>query len=88
VRETLLPGGGTPLSQDLRRLGERRRKLHLFQADGEPAETILATEAGAATRRLARQGLLEIEHIRGGDHTFSRAAPRQRLIERVLATLA
>jgi predicted alpha/beta hydrolase len=88
LRETFFPGGGTPLSKDLRRLGEQRRKLHLFQADGEPAETILATEAGAATRRLSRQGLLEIEHIRGGDHTFSRAAPREQLVARILALLA
>jgi predicted alpha/beta hydrolase len=84
VRETLFPGDGTPLSQDLRRLEKRRRRLHLFQSDGEPAETILATEAGAASRRLSRAGLLAIEHIRGGDHTFSRSAPREKLIERVV----
>ena len=87
LRERVHPGSGTILSRNLRTLAARQRPLHLFQADGEPAETILATEAGAASRRMTREKLLTVERIRGGDHTFSRSGPRQQLVSRVVALL-
>jgi alpha-beta hydrolase superfamily lysophospholipase len=80
LRETASPASGTRLSRDLRTLGELRRPFHLIQSDGEPAETILATEAALASRRLARANLLTIRHVRGADHTFSRAAHREELL--------
>jgi alpha-beta hydrolase superfamily lysophospholipase len=83
LREVISPASGTRLSQDLRALAELRRPLHLFQADGEPAETILGTEAALASRRLARAGLLHVERIRGADHTFSRSTHRAELITRI-----
>ena len=84
LRETISPASGTRLSRDLRALAELRRPFHFIQSDGEPAETILATEAKLASRRLTRAGLLAIEHVRGADHTFSRAAHRDALIARIV----
>jgi alpha-beta hydrolase superfamily lysophospholipase len=86
-RETISPASGTKLSRDLRALGELHRPFHLIQSDGEPAETILATEAKLASRRLTRAKLLTIQHVRGADHTFSRSARRDALISRVVQLL-
>ncbi|HEX5128460.1 MAG TPA: hypothetical protein VFV90_01880, partial [Usitatibacter sp.] len=87
LRETISPASGTKLSRNLRALGELHRPLHLIQSDGEPAETILATEAKLASRRLTRAKLLTIQHVRGADHTFSRSAHRDALISRVVQLL-
>ena len=84
LRETISPASGTRLSRELRTLRELRRPLHFIQSDGEPAETILATEAKLASRRSARAGLLTIDHVRGADHTFSRSAHRDALVARIV----
>jgi hypothetical protein len=88
LRETVSPANGTRLSRELRALAAMRRPFHLIQSDGEPAETILATEARLASRRMARHGLLTIHPIRGADHTFSRFAHREALIARVAKTVS
>jgi hypothetical protein len=38
-------------------------------------------------RRLARKGMIRVERIPRGDHTFSRGAPREKLIERMVELL-
>jgi alpha/beta superfamily hydrolase len=88
LHEMMAPSAGTQLSRDLIAIGRLGRPIQLYQSDGEPGAAILATEAARASRRLTRAGLLKIERIVGGDHTFSQSDPRDRLVARIRALLA
>lgn len=88
LREMLSPACGTRLSQDIRAIGARGRRMHVILSEREPAAAILETEAARAVRRARRAGLFTLEHIPGGDHTFSRSGPREVLVRRVVEKLA
>ena len=82
LKEALVPSSGTQLSRDLRTLLARHR-MTIYVSDGEPAGTILETEAKRTMKRGMRAGKLRIEKVPGGDHTFSQSAPREELIRKV-----
>ena len=87
LRELLVPSSGSQLSQDVRRIASRGRRMHVILSDGEPAAALLDTEAKLAVKRAKRSGLFSLDRIPGGDHTFSRSAPRDALVRLVLDKL-
>lgn len=87
LREMAIPSTGTRLSQDIRRIASRGRRMHVILSDGEPAAALLDTEAKRAVRRATRAGIFSLERIPGGDHTFSRSRPRDELVRKVRALL-
>ena len=86
-KEIVRPGSGTRLSHDVRALASLGRKTFIYVSDGEPAGALLATEAKRSVKRATRAGLLSVERIPGGDHTFSQTAPREALVARIRAAL-
>ena len=88
LKERVAPSSGTRLSRDLRAIAGMGRRIDFYVSDGEPAPTILATEAKRAVRGATRAGLMTLRKIPGGDHTFSQGAPRDELIRRIRADLA
>ncbi len=87
LKEMLVQSSGTRLSQDLREIAGLGRRLDFYVSDGEPASAILATEAKRAVNKARRAGLISIETVTGGDHTFSQGGPRDELIRRIRADL-
>jgi acetyl esterase/lipase len=87
LREVLVPSSGTRLSQDIRRIAARGRRMHVILSDGEPAAAILETQAARAVRRAKRAGLFTLDRVPGGDHTFSRYAPREALVRLIVEKL-
>jgi alpha-beta hydrolase superfamily lysophospholipase len=88
VFEVAWPEHGPRLSQDLRHLFEHGRKVVLFVSENDPGCDIVLTKARFTSRIGLEEGSLAFERIPGGDHTFSRAAPRAELVRRVLARLS
>jgi len=87
LKEMLVPSLGTRLSQDVRAICARGRRMHVILSDGEPAAAILDTEAKRAVGRAKRRGLFTLDRIPGGDHTFSRSAARDALVARIVELL-
>jgi hypothetical protein len=87
LKDIVRPGSGTRLSHDVRALATLRRKTFIYVSDGEPAGAVLATEAKRSVSRATRAGLLAVERVAGGDHTFSQSAPRDDLVGRIRAAL-
>lgn len=87
IKDMIWPGSGTRLSHDVRALAALGRKTRIYVSDGEPAGALLATEAKRSVNRATRAGLLSVERIPGGDHTFSQSAPRDELVARIRAAL-
>jgi pimeloyl-ACP methyl ester carboxylesterase len=87
LKDIVRPGSGTRLSHDVRALATLGRRTLIYVSDGEPAGAVLATEAKRSVKRATRAGLLTVERIPGGDHTFSQLAPRDVLVGRIRAAL-
>jgi alpha/beta superfamily hydrolase len=81
--EILVPAKASPLSRDLRSLFERKRKVTVLLAEGEPGGDIIMTEAKRTVARALRTGDMALETIEDGDHTFTLSRTRRALIERV-----
>jgi hypothetical protein len=69
------------LTTDLKRAVSSKRQLSLFFSTTDPGYSILVSQAGLQARRMLRRGQLTVEFIDNADHTFSRQAARQNLIE-------
>lgn len=71
------------LPGDLQRIAEANRHLACFFARADPGYDILTFYARRKLKELRRTGRMEVHFIDGADHTFSRRAPRQALIEAI-----
>lgn len=87
LREMVFPGAGTRLSQDIRRIASRGRRMHVILSDGEPAAASLAIEAKRTVANARSAGLFTLKRVPGGDHTFSRSGPRAALIREIVEAL-
>ena len=86
--EALAPARAPRLSQDLRRLLARERRVTMLVAEGDPGRDILMAGAKLTARRALRGGRMRLETIPGGDHTFSQSIPRAELLRRLADHLA
>lgn len=69
------------LTSDLKRIAASKRKLTMVFSSTDPGYSILTCKAGRQARRMLRHGQLSATFIEDADHTFSRHAARQKLIE-------
>lgn len=78
-------GFGHPVSEDLgrdlKRATRSERHLAMIFATSDPGYSILTAQAGRQARRLQSAGQLDVSFVDDADHTFSRRAARERLIE-------
>jgi dienelactone hydrolase len=84
-----LAGGARPgaSGQALRQLDAAGVRLVFLLAEGEPGEALLRAWGGREVDRLQASGRLAIMPCPGADHTFTTAAARQRLLDRLVALL-
>jgi pimeloyl-ACP methyl ester carboxylesterase len=75
------------LPRDLCQLTTRGRRLSLFLGENDPGLTLLSYKAPRQLQTLRSQGTLHVATITGGDHTFSRRAPRRVFIDEVASYL-
>jgi hypothetical protein len=75
------------LAGDLSRITERNRHLKLIFSQGDPGYSLLQYYAASLVYRLRLLGKLQVEFIPNADHTFTREAARNDLIERLTAHL-
>lgn len=90
ARLVRLGGGvrdGVP-GRALRRLDAAGVRLVFLLADDEPGEALLRTWGGREVDRLQAAGRLVIVPCPGADHTFTTAASRSRLLDRLAEHLA
>lgn len=71
------------LAGELLRASGSGRPLHFVFATDAPGCTLLHRQGGPAVRRLARQGRLSLDFVDGADHTFTQAAVRGTLVQRL-----
>lgn len=80
-----------PLTDDLaaevRRVLTRRASLDFVFARGDPGIELLRRQGGRQVRRLERDGRFGVHFIEHADHTFTRHARRQELIDTVIGLL-
>ena len=69
------------LGTELAGLGKRQINLFFVFADGEPGIDLLKNGGGSVVRRLHAHKRLNIEFIRGADHTFTDRSPRDQLVD-------
>ena len=69
------------LTGDLKRIVASKRKLTMVFSSTDPGYSILTCKAGRQARRMLRRGQLSATFIEDADHTFSRHATRQKLID-------
>jgi len=68
------------LARDLARIVGHGRKLAMFLAENDPGYAVMAYHAPRETKHRLKTGDLLLTKIDGGDHTFSRRVPREKLI--------
>jgi len=68
------------LARDLGRIAAHGRKLAMFLAENDPGYAVMAYHAPRETKHRLKTGDLLLKSIDGGDHTFSRRLPREKLI--------
>ncbi len=76
------------LAEDLRRIVALDRRVACFFSRGDPGYDILQQDGGRTLRSLRRSGALSVDLVDGADHTFSKRAHREEVIEQVLSRLA
>lgn len=86
--EILAPSRAPRLAQDLQRIFAMGRRVTMVVAEGDPGRDILMAGARVTATRALRSGRMRLETIPGGDHTFSRAAPRAALLRALAGHLA
>lgn len=69
------------LPSDLQKIVSARRQLSMFFSTTDPGYSILLGQARRQARRMIRRRQLNVTFIDHADHTFSRHAARQRLID-------
>jgi alpha-beta hydrolase superfamily lysophospholipase len=72
---------------DLTSIAAAGRTLAMFFTDTDPGYSILLHKAKRQTKQLCSAGQLRVTFIKDADHTFSRRASRQELIESLLEHL-
>jgi pimeloyl-ACP methyl ester carboxylesterase len=75
------------LPADLARVAAKGRTLAMFFAKTDPGYSILTYRARRQANRLRRAGRLHVAFIKDADHTFSRRAARQELVQAIAAYL-
>jgi len=76
------------LARDFARIAGHGRKLAMFLAENDPGYAVMMHHAPRETKQRLATGDLRITTIDGGDHTFSRRVPREKLIRAVADYLA
>lgn len=71
------------LARDLARIVGHGRKLAMFLAENDPGYAVMAYHAPRETKHRLKTGDLLLTKIDGGDHTFSRRVPREKLFRAV-----
>jgi pimeloyl-ACP methyl ester carboxylesterase len=71
------------LPTDLSRIAAAGRRLSVFLAENDPGYVIMSYQARKQVRALQRSGVLSFSTISGGDHPFSRRAPREELLHAI-----
>jgi pimeloyl-ACP methyl ester carboxylesterase len=71
------------LARDLAHIAAHGRKLAMFLAENDPGYAVMMYHAPRETKQSLRCGALRLTKIDGGDHTFSRRAPREKLIRAI-----
>lgn len=69
------------LAADLARVATAGRRLAMFLAENDPGQAVMTYHAPRETKQWLRSGTLHLETIPEGDHTFSRRAPRDALLQ-------
>jgi alpha-beta hydrolase superfamily lysophospholipase len=69
--------GQHDLAADLQTIANTGRKIRFIFSENDPGYDLLLTNAGGAVKRLEKQGRLSIEIVSRADHTFSKNAARQ-----------
>jgi pimeloyl-ACP methyl ester carboxylesterase len=75
---------GPEIAADLERLARRDIRVLVVCATEEPSAHFLRTFGGQTLRRLQRSGQVTVVDVDGGDHVFSAAGARQRMVETVV----
>jgi alpha-beta hydrolase superfamily lysophospholipase len=75
------------LPGDLDRAVQSHRRLACFFAEGDPGFSLLMSSARRKVKQLCRAGKMSLHFIKDADHTFSRHASRQALLEAIAAYL-
>jgi alpha-beta hydrolase superfamily lysophospholipase len=75
------------LPGDLARIAERARRLTFFYARTDPGYDILTFYAKRSVETMCRTGLMRVRFMENADHTFSRRAPREALLQALVAEL-
>ena len=73
------------LASDLSRYGMRGRAIDFVFSRDDPGFELLNSGGRWVAGRLRRRGLSTVQFIEGADHTFSRKAWRDELIDRIVA---
>lgn len=71
------------LPGDLQRIAEAGRHLAFFFADADPGYDTLTFYARRKVEELREAGRMDVQFIRGGDHSFTRRAPRSLLMQAI-----
>lgn len=78
---------GVPLEDDLAsellRVASRGVPMHFVFAAGHTGLLLLRQQGGRTVEKLLASGKLHLDIVDGGDHTFTRLAPRTALVERL-----
>lgn len=69
------------LTNDLKRVMAAGRHLSMFFSTSDPGYSILTSKAGRQTKRMLQRGRLSLKFLDESDHTFSRHAARQKLMD-------
>ncbi|MBS0205815.1 MAG: alpha/beta fold hydrolase [Planctomycetes bacterium] len=69
------------LTGDLKRIVASKRQLTMVFSQSDPGYSILTSQAGRQVRRMLRSGQMQVNLIEDADHTFSRHAARQKLMD-------
>ncbi len=85
--ETIKPAEVSEISRDIAQILGKKIRIGLFISSTDPGYDILMAQARRATREGVRDGGIQVQFIRGADHTFSTLQSRVALIESVCGFL-
>ncbi len=85
--ERVYPKAGSALSNQLRSLFARQRRVSLFVSASDPGWDMVAASARQVAAQGIKRGDLVVHHIADADHTFSNEAARLRLVAGLRAHL-
>lgn len=88
LRETATMRPSTQLGEEIRQIAKSGFALSFFISSSDPGYHLLINEGGRFVERMIKSGKVSVQHFEQSDHTFSRFAPRTRLIEAIAASIA